>query len=103
MKNAVKMGDVVLGGLYVAKVSGKLTVVEIHTPVYRNSEDKRFAYWQATNLATGKKIRIKSAAKLRLDLGKFGLQRQGHNIPTQQDIPFGAYPSCPLPPQGMAM
>ena len=53
--------DVRIGGVYVAKISDKLTTVKI-------DEASRFGGWQATNLATGRSVRIKSAQKLRREV-----------------------------------
>lgn len=50
--------DVVIGDTYAAKVSG------IVCPVRLDGES-RYGGWDATNLRTGKGVRIKSAQKLR--------------------------------------
>ena len=50
--------DVEVGRRYVAKISEKLTVVRL-------DEESRFGGWQATNVNTGRSVRIKTAAKLR--------------------------------------
>ena len=50
--------DVELGKVYVAKISGKLAHVKL-------TEACSHGGWYATNLDTGREIRIKSAAKLR--------------------------------------
>ncbi|MGQ9636013.1 MAG: winged helix-turn-helix domain-containing protein, partial [Bryobacteraceae bacterium] len=50
--------DVQLGGVYAAKVSNRLVQVRI-------DGENRHGGWDATNLATGKKVRIKSAQRLR--------------------------------------
>ena len=53
----MRRDEVQIGKVYLAKVSGKLTQVRI---------DAKSRYgWDATNLATGKKVRIKSARRLR--------------------------------------
>ena len=54
----MKKAEVVLGGVYVAKVSNKLVYVRI-------DDVSRFGGWNATNLNTDRQVRIKSAAKLR--------------------------------------
>jgi hypothetical protein len=54
----MKKAEVKLGGRYTAKVSDKLTTVRI------DAENPRGG-WDATNEATGKKVRIKSAQRLR--------------------------------------
>jgi len=54
--------DVKVGGRYVAKVAGALTVVKI------NSEAG--SGWLATNERTGRSIRIKSAQRLRSEVAE---------------------------------
>lgn len=54
----MKDSEVRIGGLYVAKVSDKLTTVRIDSKHSRKG-------WNATNTATGKKIHIKSGQRLR--------------------------------------
>ena len=54
----MKKADVKLGGVYAAKVSGKVVPVRI------DAENPRGG-WDATNTATRKKVRIKSAQRLR--------------------------------------
>lgn len=55
----MKQADVSVGTTYVVKVSGHLVPLRL---------DRESAYgkgWEGTNLATGRQIRIRSAAKLR--------------------------------------
>jgi len=54
----MKRADVKLSNVYAAKVSGKVVPVRI------DAENPRGG-WDATNTATGKKVRIKSAQRLR--------------------------------------
>ena len=54
----MKKNEVKVGGMYIAKVSDKLVTVRI------DSTDSKGG-WNATNTATGKRIRIKSAQRLR--------------------------------------
>ena len=54
----MKKNDVKIGGLYKAKVTDKLTGVRI-------MKESPHGGWDAVNLATGKKVRIKSPARLR--------------------------------------
>ena len=54
----MKKADVKVGGLYAAKVSGKVVPVRI------DAENPRGG-WDATNTVTRKKVRIKSAQRLR--------------------------------------
>ncbi|MFH1110819.1 MAG: HTH domain-containing protein [Planctomycetota bacterium] len=54
----MKKNEVKVGGMYVAKVSDKLVTVRIDTTHSGGG-------WSATNTQTGKRIRIKSAQRLR--------------------------------------
>ncbi len=54
----MKKDEVKVGGMYVAKVSDKLVTVRIDSTHSKGG-------WNATNTATGKRIRIKSARRLR--------------------------------------
>lgn len=54
----MRKSEVEIGGLYIAKISNKLTTVRIHN-------ESMYGGWNAKNEATGRWIRIKSAAKLR--------------------------------------
>jgi len=54
----MKKNEVRIGGIYAAKVSDRLVQVRIEA-------ESRHGGWDATNLATGKKVRIKSARRLR--------------------------------------
>lgn len=58
----MKKADVKIGGKYYANVSGKRTEIQI------NAEKPRGG-WDATNLATGKKVLIKSAQRLQAEVG----------------------------------
>jgi hypothetical protein len=54
----MKRSEVQVGGIYTAKVSNRLVQVRI-------DGENRHGGWDATNLATGKRVRIKSAQRLR--------------------------------------
>ena len=54
----MKKDEVKVGGMYVAKVSDKIVTVRIDSAHSKGG-------WNATNTATGKRIRIKSAQRLR--------------------------------------
>lgn len=54
----MKRADVVIGGIYIAKVSGQLTRVRI-------LNESPFGGWDATNLETRRAVHIRSAARLR--------------------------------------
>jgi hypothetical protein len=54
----MKKSEVKLGGVYTAKVTNKLVQVRIDA-------ESRYGGWDGTNIQTGKKVRIKSPARLR--------------------------------------
>jgi hypothetical protein len=54
----MKKSEVRIGGVYAVKVTNKVVQVRIDA-------ESRHGGWDGTNLATGKKIRIKSPARLR--------------------------------------
>ena len=58
----MKKNEVQVGGVYSAKVSDKVVEVRIDA-------ENRHGGWDATNLATNKKVRIKSAQRLRAVAG----------------------------------
>jgi len=55
---AMKRQDVQIGSTYIAKVSGVLAKVRI-------TAESPYGGWRGKNLATGREIRIRSAARLR--------------------------------------
>jgi len=57
----MKKHEVRIGGVYVAKVSGTLARVRIN-------QESRYGGWEATNLATNRPVRIRSAARLRWEV-----------------------------------
>ena len=59
----MKKAEVSVGKYYRAKVSGVLTVVRLDS-------EHHYGGWSATNIATGRQVRIKSAAKLRREVPK---------------------------------
>lgn len=54
----MKKADVEIGGRYVAKVSGNMVAVRI-------DRESPYGAWDATNLTTGRAVRIRTAARLR--------------------------------------
>jgi len=54
----MKKQDVEIGSIYIAKVSAVLTKVRI-------TRQSPYGGWHGTNLATGREVRIRSAARLR--------------------------------------
>jgi hypothetical protein len=57
--------DVQVGRVYVAKISNRLVPVQL-IQAYRGYNGR--TYWRALNLATGRTVRINSAAKLRREV-----------------------------------
>jgi hypothetical protein len=57
-RGAMKKQDVQIGSTYIAKVSGVLAKVSI-------TRKSPYGGWYGTNLATGREIRIRGAARLR--------------------------------------
>jgi len=54
----MKKADVEIGGKYIAKVSQRLVTVRIE-------RESSYGGWDATNMDTGRLIRIRSAQRLR--------------------------------------
>jgi hypothetical protein len=79
----MKQRDVKLGGVYRAKVSNKLVDVRLDS-VHHNKG------WWATNLATGRSIHIKTAARLRFEIPpKRGAQVKSVTMDELQGRPVG--------------
>lgn len=57
----MKKADVRIGSTYRARVSGKITDIRIDSP-------SQFGGWHATNLQTGREVRVKTAARLRREV-----------------------------------
>jgi len=57
-RGAMKRQDVQIGSIYIAKVSGVLAKVRI-------TGESPYGGWRGKNLATGREIRIRTAARLR--------------------------------------
>jgi hypothetical protein len=55
---AMKKQDVQIGSTYIVKVSGVLAKVRI-------TGESPYGGWRGTNLATGREVRIRTAARLR--------------------------------------
>jgi hypothetical protein len=66
----VKKSEVKIGRTYTAKVTNKVVQVRIDA-------ESRYGGWDATNLATGKKVRIQSAQRLRAAVGGDGAPTGG--------------------------
>ncbi len=66
----MKKSEVKLGRVYTAKVTNKVVQVRIDA-------ESRYGGWDATNLATKKKVRIQSAQRLRAAVGPDGAPTGG--------------------------
>jgi hypothetical protein len=66
----MKKSEVKIGRAYTAKVTNKVVQVRIDA-------ESRYGGWDATNLATGKKVRIQSAQRLRAAVGGDGATTGG--------------------------
>jgi hypothetical protein len=73
----MKKAEVVVGNIYVAKVSNKLAHVRI-------TGESRYGGWDAVNVLTSRKVRIKSAARLRHESRTIN-----HSVTNPHDIPEG--------------
>jgi hypothetical protein len=60
----MRAAEVVVGQVYLANVSGRVVPVRIERPVLVGFRQRRTA-WEATNLALGRRILIRSAQRLR--------------------------------------
>ncbi len=83
----MKKADVKVGGLYRAKVSGKLTTVRVDAIRERDgwnggsiyaSQRKATTVYDVTNLATGRRTTFRSAAKFRGPAVGVGKQETDH-------------------------
>ena len=69
----MKKDEVQVGKVYTAKVTDKLVPVRIDA-------ESRHGGWDATNMTTGKKVRIKSPQRLRAEVKADGAQAAGKAI-----------------------
>ncbi len=70
----MKKDNVKVGGMYVAKVSDKVVTVRIDSTHSKGG-------WNATNTATGKRIRIKGAQRLRGEAGRDAKKAKASKAP----------------------
>ena len=91
----MKKADVKIGGKYYANVTGKKVEIQIDS-------EKPSGGWNATNLATGKKIQVKSAQRLQGEVGK-GKSATKTQSDSQAQPPNDADPDIvPLKPKRSA-
>ena len=79
----MKKNEVKIGGVYTAKVTNKVVQVRIDA-------ESRYGGWDATNMETGKKVRIKSPTRLRAAVGGDGAATGAAASPAQDLRGFGA-------------
>ena len=93
----MKKNEVKIGGVYTAKVTNKVVEVRIDA-------ENRHGGWDATNLATGKKVRIQSAQRLRSAVGASaatgGKKAKGNKKSKAQVEPQPAQTSTPTADAG---
>jgi hypothetical protein len=91
----MKKAEVKIGGKYYANVTGKKVEVQIDS-------EKPSGGWNATNLATGKKIHVKSAQRLQGEVGKSKTAAKPQNETIATD-PVDTNPDIvPLKPKRVA-
>jgi len=83
----MKKHEVKVGGEYIAKVSGKLAHVRI-------DGENPHGGWQATNLASKKAVRIKSAQRLRARAGLSKAEVQAAKAAVAAHVGAGAKPAA---------
>ncbi len=91
----MKKADVKIGGKYYANVSGNRCEIQIDAQKPRGG-------WDATNLATGKKIHIKNAQRLQ---GEVGRKKTATKTPDEapKDVPVDTNPDVvPIKPKRVA-
>jgi hypothetical protein len=74
----MKKNVITIGGTYLAKVSDKVVPVRIDA-------ESRHGGWEATNMATNKKVRIKSAQRLRGEVSASGKKHADKPEPTKAE------------------
>jgi hypothetical protein len=74
----MKKNEITIGGTYLAKVSDKVVPVRIDA-------ESRHGGWDATNMATNKRVRIKSAQRLRGEVNASGKKQADKPEPTKPE------------------
>jgi len=91
----MKKHEVKLGGEYIAKVSGRLAHVRI-------DRENPHGGWEATNLATKKSVRIKSAQRLRAEAGVSKAEVKAAKTAVAAQVGAGAKPAAESPKDAKA-
>lgn len=71
--------DVVIGNIYLVKVSGREVPVQIRRNIQAGGKQQRL-WWLGVNLKTNREITIKSAAKLRALITPSDYERYGLTV-----------------------
>ena len=87
--DVMKKNEVKIGGQYIAKVSGRLAQVRI-------DRENPHGGWDATNLATRKAVRIKSAQRLRGPVALTKAEVQAAKAAVVAHVGAGAKPAAAL-------
>jgi hypothetical protein len=88
----MKKSEVRVGAYYLAKISGRLATVRIDS-------ESPYGGWTATNTATGRKVRIKTAARLRRAVSE---RRPGQLVYDEADNPGNGW-RAPEPATGLVL
>jgi hypothetical protein len=83
----MKKHEAKLGGEYIVKVSGRLAHVRI-------DRENPHGGWEATNLATKKSVRIKSAQRLRAEAGVSKAEVKAAKVAVAAQVGAGAKPAA---------
>lgn len=89
----MKKDEVRIGSSYLAKVSDKVVTIRIDA-------ENRNGGWDATNMATGKKIRIKSAQRLRGPAAKKKGKAEAGEAPADEIVATEAASPAEATPKG---
>ena len=91
----MKKIEIRVGGLYLAKVSGRLVTVRVESiqEVYAYNSRLGTRYG-ITNLLTGRMTAFRSAAKFRTAVKEKPCPQCKHAVPVGEDHPFGMHRAC---------
>lgn len=85
----MKKSEIRVGGIYVAKISGKLVQVRVDAirDVWTNATNRQGIAYDVTNLSTSRKTTFRAAAKFRGEVGKNGSPKQSRGSSTTECVP----------------
>lgn len=84
----MKKAEIKVGGLYLAKISGKMVTVRVDRIRPRYEADHDTVAYEVTNLSTGRKVTFRSAAKFRGETHPEPKPNPGGNRNMPSDIQF---------------